>query len=392
MREQIKEMTPEALKSVYRMLREWSIEAQFEFFSKFPIQKRRVVFANVWGYADNPKWIARALRKLDRSLEIIFVTDTSKKCCLPAGIRLVQTNTPEAVYYLSTAHIWVDCNRKEPYIIKRTGQIYIQTWHGSLPLKRIEKDCAVKLPDKYLINAKRDSAMTDLYLSNSSFCNDIYRNSFFYKGRIEMTGSARLDPLLNPSPARVKRTRTALGAGKEDIKIAVYAPTFREKGSSFTADGDLDYEALIGALEKRFGGSFVLVTRLHPIAAAASKVNYSERVIDGNSFADLYELLEAADILITDYSNTLFEFAMAKKPVFLYAPDAAEYEEKRGFYFKYDKLPYPIASTRWDLLNLIESYRPDDYIPEQQELFDKLGIFEDGKASLRIARKIDKLI
>ena len=419
MRDFLKKLSPGWIRKLYNIVRKCVIKAEFRICRIFPVRKKRVVFCNVWGFGDNPKWIAKALRRADKSVEIIFVTDRSMAEHVPKGIRVVQTNTPKAVYYLATAHVWVDCNRKEPYIVKRSGQIYIQTWHGSLPLKKIEGDYA-GLTEEYLENARRDSKMTDLCLSNGEFMNDIYRKAFEYECELMITGSARMDPLIRPNHRRVIRTKKEIAAlvgenkgiqaiingaqlngtsrgetepdvtqlnvtgrekAQEDYKIAVYAPTYRENGKQVEFP---DLDKVRKKLEERFDGEFVIVARVHPLVRKKIK-EYGSGIVDGSRLGDLYELLEASDVLITDYSNSLFEFAFAGKPVFLYASDAEEYEEERGFYFDYDKLPYPHSATTRELCDAIEDYSEFDHKNAQREFFENIGIKEDGKASRRIA-------
>ena len=407
MRELIKKLAPKAALNGYKAIRKKLIKTEFGLFHHFPIKKKRVVLCNVWGFGDNTKWIAKALRNSDKSVEVVFVTDRSKADRVPEGIRVLETNSPKAIYYLATAHVWVDCNRKEPYILKKKGQIYIQTWHGSIPLKRLEADYP-ELTEDYMANAARDSQMTDLCLSNGEFMNDIYRTAFGYECECIVTGSARLDPLLKPNAKRVLKTKTRIAelAGIKDtgnsnnLRIAVYAPTYRENGAGIEFP---DLGQVLKSLEKRFGGSFVIVERVHPLVRGKDNNYRSEQskekkspmhkndtsgIVDGNGLGDLYELLEASDVLITDYSNTMFEFAMAGRPVFLYAPDSKEYEEERGFYFDYNRLPYPHSSTTGDLCDEIEGYSAFDHKNELDEFFKNLGVREDGKASKRIADMI----
>ena len=428
MRSFIKKLVPEPARRLYGAIRKRVIITEFHICRIFPIRKKRVVLCNVWGFGDNTKWIAKALRRGDKSVEVIFVTDRSAVEHVPKGIKIVQTNTPKAVYYLATAHVWVDCNRKEPYIVKRSGQIYIQTWHGSVPLKKLEADYE-GLSAEYMENARRDSKMTDLCLSNGEFMNDIYRKAFGYECDMMITGSARMDPLMRPNQARVLRTKKRIARlagssdlhirtndettgmsedladptrksgtakttgmnntdpgeaarnGYENFKIAVYAPTYRENGGQVEFP---DLEAIRKKLEERFGGEFVIVARVHPLVRKKIK-DYGSKVVDGSSFGDLYELLEASSVLITDYSNSLFEFAYAGKPVFLYATDAKEYEEVRGFYFDYAKLPYPHAASTQELCETIEDYSEFDHKNAQKEFFANIGVSEDGRASKRIA-------
>ena len=391
MRDLLKKLAPGAAVNGYKKARYALISAEFALFGRLPINKKRVVLCNVWGFGDNTKWIARALKKADRSVEVIFITDRAKAEGVPDGIKLVGTNTPAAIRYLATAHIWVDCNRKEPYIRKRKGQIYIQTWHGSLPLKRLEKDYPA-LSGEYLENARRDSNMTDICLSNGEFMNDLYRKAFGYDCEMIITGSARLDPLLRPNARRVAATKRKLGRlagleGNASFKVAVYAPTYRENGE-LTQFPDL--ERVRKSLEKRFGSDFLIVKRVHPLVRAIDGKDAAQlpQVVDGSCLGDLYELLEASDVLITDYSNTLFEFAMAGKPVFLFAPDRERYEAERGFYFDYKKLPYPQAAYDDELCRIIEEYSGFDSKNEMEGFFGNLGIREDGRASARIAQLI----
>ncbi|MBO4782623.1 MAG: CDP-glycerol glycerophosphotransferase family protein, partial [Lachnospiraceae bacterium] len=223
-RNDMKKMAPEGAVQKYRTLREDVIEKEFKFFSLFPVEKDKVVFCNVWGYGDNPKWIAESyVRQLRRTTslsksaiaeKVIFITskpplkeeiNEDAEC-----ITFLKTNTKSAIYALATAGIWVDCNRKENYIQKRKNQIYIQTWHGGLPLKRLELDCREYLPQEYIKNALRDTGMTDIYISNSEYCNELYRRAFGFKKRIFCFGSARMDPLIRP-------VRFSAGAMREKL-------------------------------------------------------------------------------------------------------------------------------------------------------------------------------
>ena len=388
MREMIKKLVPGKLLDIYKRLRKSFITMEFGMFRAFPIRKKRVVLCNVWGFGDNPKWIAKALARADRSVEVIFVTDKAAAENVPGEIKIVENNTPRAIYYLATAHIWVDCNRKEPYIIKRSGQIYIQTWHGSLPLKKLEADYA-GLTEEYMENARRDSKMTDLCLSNGEFMNDIYKTAFMYDCEAVITGSARMDPLIRPNAKRVQRTKKHIArlagiADYSNMKLAVYAPTYRENGQKIDFP---DLGQVREALKKRFGGEFVIVARVHPLVRGSAKVQ-AEGIVDGNYFSDLYELLEASQILITDYSNTMFEFACAGRTVFLYATDSREYEAERGFYFDYAGLPYPHSSSTKELCGQIEDFSEFDYKTGLKGFFKDLGIREDGRASRRIAELI----
>ena len=447
-RNDMKKMAPEGAVQKYRTLREDVIEKEFKFFSLFPVEKDKVVFCNVWGYGDNPKWIAESyVRQLRRTTslsksaiaeKVIFITskpplkeeiNEDAEC-----ITFLKTNTKSAIYALATAGIWVDCNRKENYIQKRKNQIYIQTWHGGLPLKRLELDCREYLPQEYIKNALRDTGMTDIYISNSEYCNELYRRAFGFKKRIFCFGSARMDPLIRPvrfsagamrekllsrlpesvfrrllNEAYIKafKMKEQAKQGEEQeqkdhlrINIALYAPTYRDSVSEVQERANELGGSIINALENRFGGKFVVVTRFHPLAM--SRVNHinsaylqfdeKERIIDGNEFSDLYSMMAAADVLITDYSNCMFEMSYVGKPVFLYATDVEQYDDTRGMYFDYEKLPFPIAHNERELYENINSYDREGYREKQKGFFEDVGVTEDGRAAEKVAKLISRLI
>ena len=444
-RSDMKKFAPEGAVEKYRNMREFVIEREFKLFSIFPVEKDKVVFCNVWGYGDNPKWIAesyvRLLKKSGMSNSAIaekvyFITNKpplkEEMNEDAACVTFLRTNTKSAIYALSTAGVWVDCNRKESYIQKRRNQIYIQTWHGSLPLKRIELDCRDYLPPEYIRNALRDTNMTDIYISNSEYCNELYRRAFGFKKRIFCFGSARMDPLVRPVRFSAGAMREKLlsrlsetvfrrllneaflkaykmkenhkeGDEQKDhlrINIALYAPTYRDTVSESTGRANEISGSIISALEERFGGKFVVVTRFHPLAM--SRVNHAdgaylhfdekERIIDGNEFSDLYSIMAAADVLITDYSNCMFEMSYVEKPVFLYATDSEQYDDTRGMYFDYDKLPFPIAHNERELYDNIVGYNKEEYKLRQREFFDDIGVTENGKAADKVAKLIERLV
>ena len=274
--------------------------------------------------------------------------------------------------------------------------------------------------------------MTDIYISNSEWCNELYRRAFGFKKRIFCFGSARMDTLIRPvrfsagamrekllsrladsvfrrllNEAYIKAFKMKESGVESDekkdhlrINIAVYAPTYRDSVSPYEERGNETAGSIINALETRFGGKFVVVTRFHPLAmsrvnhinSAYLKFDEQERVIDGNEFSDLYSILAAADVLITDYSNCMFEMAYVGKPVFLYATDLEKYDDTRGMYFDYEKLPFPVARNEKELYENILTYDRKGYRQQQEEFFDNIGIVENGRAAEKVAKLIQRLV
>jgi CDP-glycerol glycerophosphotransferase len=219
----------------------------------------------------------------------------------------------------------------------------------------------------------------------------MYRRSFWYKGEILECGSPRNDILINPKKEIGEQVRRALGI-KEGVKIVLYAPTYRE-GKDNTSAYSLDYERLLSELAAGFGGEWIVAVRLHPLVSAQSNaLTYNAKVINATHYRDIYELMSESDVLITDYSNIMFEFSFTRKPVFLYAADMKEYDATRGFYFKYASLPYYKAVNMPELLEGIKAFDKKEYEEQVTEFFQGLVLYEKGQASKAVADRIIQVL
>ncbi len=384
MRETIKKLTPKFLIRIYQSARYLGITALFFVFRIFPIRKNLVVFCNVWGYGDNAKYVAKELcRRVEKNkkMELVFVTNHPEQIPKNLPIRALKTNSPSAILALSRARVWVENNRKEAYIKKRRGQYYIQLWHGGIALKKIEGDCENILGENYIRRAKKDSENTDLFVSNSDFCTEMYKRAFWAQSEIVECGSPRNDYFVRAAAGRKEET--------SGCKTAIYAPTYRGEGKNYC---DFDAARLRRALTNRFGGKWEILARLHPLVAGKQEFSQKKGIVDISDKPDLYSYLYSADVLITDYSNIMFEFCIAKKPVFLYAEDLETYRRERGLYFDFKTLPFPKAYTKEELYAEIEDYQMEKYVKNQKEFFLVVGLKESGMASATVAERIERII
>lgn len=126
-------------------------------FRFLPISENKIVFDNFCGkgYGGNPKYIAEAILDSEaKDIDIIWLVDNfmsdEEKSLFPNNIRLVNNESIRGLLERATAKIWVDNVRHYHPIKKRTEQIYLQTWHGSMGAKRIEKDAENLLPKEYV--------------------------------------------------------------------------------------------------------------------------------------------------------------------------------------------------------------------------------------------------
>lgn len=158
-------------------------------------------------------------------------------------------------------------------------------------------------------------------------------------------------------------------------------------------DTSLDYDVLINALEKRFGGKWYVFLRLHPQLVARNMLSNdkNERLIDVSKVDDMYEILAGCDAFITDYSSAAFDAAVMKIPVFIYADDYESYEKERGsLLWNMKKLPFPMMQNNEELKDKIQAFDDEVYQMELEQLFAKTEMVEDGMASKNVISIIQK--
>lgn len=360
----------------------------------FPVDQKKIVFSSFYGrgYGGNPKYIAEAMRQRDLPWKMIWLVQHEQDGKnLPEGILPCKRISVKGIYHLVTAGVWVD-NCRKAYIFKRKKQYYIQTWHG-FPLKQIEKDVQSNLHRKYVATAKWDSRAVDLMISDSDFLTALYRRSFWYSGEIAQWGSPRNDCILMES----QREKCRENVEKEysipsGTKLLLYAPTFR--GDKSLDPYRLDLQMVKRACEERFSGNFAILVRLHPNIADKSQelaIHWNDHLIDATRYPDSQELLAASDVMITDYSSVMFDFALSGKPCFQFATDIPEYKKDRDFYFPLDQLPFPLAQSNKELEMQILDFQSEVYAQSVQRFFASVGMIQTEGASEKCADRIQSI-
>lgn len=372
----------------------------------YPIERNKIIF---WtfegsrGFCCNPQYIAEEILKRNQNdgsnWRLIWLVD-DMYLEFPKGIEKIKNTLWNRAYQLSTAGFWVGNTRTFYGTKKRKGQIYIQTWHGTICIKPIGKYRGDLFPRIAYLVSKADSKLTDYVLSGCDWCDIHYRDGLVYDGKIIRTGTPRCDILMNSDRRLDMRgiIRRKYGV-PNNSKILLYAPTFRG-GSQNTRrnvakeEADIDFKELIDALERRFEGEWYIFTRLHPQLAARNEhycVDISSRkIIDVTFHLDMNELIAASDAFISDYSSAIFEAAILRMPCFIFADDLDEYIENRGdLFFDMNQLPFPIAQKNEELIRNILRFDLKNYVKNVDKFMEQQGVVEDGGASKRVADLIE---
>ena len=374
-------------------LKQLRLNVKIAFYRLFPLCENKIILwaNNFRQYGCSPKYITEyLLEKYPNKYDIVWVFGQVEQIPneIPDTVRVVRYFSYEYLKELHTAK-FIICNMRTGasyFWKKRRGQIYIQTWHSSLRLKKIEGDALEHFSSSYIQQAKDDSARIDLLLSGCSFSSEIFRRAFWYDGEIMEVGTPRCDVLLQSNAkARARAKVYHYFSISENSKLVLYAPTFRSnKEPTFLG---MDFCRLKEVLEMD-GTNWIIGTRLHPNILSSLDV---DNAITMSKYPDMQELLAASELLITDYSSCMFDMAIARKPCVLYVPDIDEYVSKeRGLYFDFDELPFPIAKSMGELQHVIQHFVRETYLAKVEEFLNRIGSFEDGNAAKHVCGYINR--
>ena len=257
-----------------------------------------------------------------------------------------------AGYHLATARLFVVDDYYLPiYVIHpRKGTTIVQTWHASGAFKKIGYSVLDKRfgADDGLVARVRIHSNYDICLMASKAAAVHYAEAFREPLDHFVTdiGIPRTDILFGAEKtaaiAASIRAKYAIPPGR---RVILYAPTFRgESVLNATSPTDLD----LRLLERGLGADHVVLLRLHPFVRDAQPIPDDLRAfaIDTSDHPDIDELMLVSDVLITDYSSAIYEFSLLDRPMVFFAPDHADYDGERGFYFDYvTGVPGPVFET-----------------------------------------------
>lgn len=370
-------------------------------FLPLPIENNKIVFSNFLGngYGCNPKYIAEEIIRRKLPVDLVWLVNNIEKCreSFPEQIRLAPYKKEDSMYELATAKIWIDNNRKIFHwrrgLVKKEGQKYLQTWHGSLGIKKIDADVLAfnsSANQSWVSFAKKDSEMADYLLINSSFEQQVLVPGFWFENEVKLCGHARNDVFFRNNEETISKVRAfyQISANK---KIMLYVPSFRDD-KNLSCYG-MEYKYLKETLEEKFGGEWIILVRLHPkIVKFQNILPQLDYVINATDYPDIQELLVTADAAITDYSSCIFDFMLSRKPAFIFATDIEKYNTDRGFYYPLEATPFPVAENNEQLRKNILNFDLHKYQAQVEEFLKEKGCMEDGHAAERIVDLIEKLM
>ncbi len=367
----------------------------------FPIKNNRIAMISYAGrqYSCNPKYISLYLQKYyPQKFELIFALRDTEKWD-SNGERFVKFLSFQNFYYFCTAKVLISNSGMPTYLPKRHNQYVINTWHGGGAYKtqksggNLEEDTITKPRLKLHLYKTR---CTDLVLSSCKSFTEFAVPELVlqYTGEVMPCGMPRNDIFYHGDDATIRNKVCARLGIDNDREIILYAPTYRGSIDSMQVQAeklftmDLNIENLFGAVQKRFKNSPVLLIRAHHAMNMASH-SKSADIIDVSDYPDTQELLCSTDILISDYSSTIWDFSLTKKPCFLYCPDLNYYmHDDRGTYTPIETWPGILCRSNDELEQAILHFDEAEYIKKVEKHHADLGSYEKGTACEQVCKRI----
>jgi CDP-glycerol glycerophosphotransferase len=336
-------------------------------------------------YSDSPRAVYEAVTRRGEAHDAVWLVDPLHEKSFPSDVATVPIYTDAAVQSLEAADLVISNGHLEMDWSKRSGATYVQMWHGT-PLKRIHAD-ALGGPPGLLEHLSLDVDRWDVLLSPNPYSTATMRKAFRWSGEILETGYPRNDVLV-AAHGRSLRDRVRRELNVEDGRTAVlYTPTWRD--DAFW-DESLDAGALAIDVERfsaELGDDYVLLARVHYKLTGMLQGIDHPAIVDVSHYPDVADLYLAADAMVTDYSSTMFDFAVTGKPLLFYAYDMDRYrDELRGFYFDLSiDPPGPLSTTTEGLVDDIGRLQRlrEVYREPYQRFREKFCPHDDGHATER---------
>ncbi|MFI7140346.1 CDP-glycerol glycerophosphotransferase family protein [Streptomyces massasporeus] len=357
-----------------------------------PVNPHLAVFSAYWnrGVACNPAAIAAKLAELAPQIHAVWVVTEENAALLPPGTDHVVPGSRRYWEVLATAKYLVNNVNFPNAVVKRPDAIHVQTHHGT-PLKRMGIDqmafpaAAQGLDFKALLE-RIDK--WDYSVSANSHTTRMWERAYPSRYVSLDHGYPRNDVYYTAGAGDIRRVRDRLGIAP-GRRAVLYAPTHRDYEAGWTPRLDL------AALSDRLGEDTVLLVRGHYFyggaASPLTNLRRTGRIIDVSSYEPVEDLCLAADVLVTDYSSIMFDYANLDRPIVIHADDWETYRTTRGVYFDLmAQAPGPVARTQQELTEILttEAWRDEGAAKTRAAFRRRFCEYDDGRAAERVVRRV----
>ena len=280
-------------------------------------------------------------------------------------------------------YIFTDSGIRPKYV-KKEGQIFTNTWHGT-PLKVMGFDNTAE--EHRIANVQHPLLSSDYLLYPNDYMKEKMMNGYMiekiYPGTILLEGYPRNSVFFDEA----KREEFKKLLNLQDKEIFIYMPTFRGIFMNRNDEEQKDevYEYLLD-IDDRLTDNQVLLVKLHVLNRAKIDFSSFKHIQVFPEDYETYDVLNIADVLISDYSSVFFDFANTGRKIILFNYDEEDYMSYRGTYFTLDDLPFPKVQNVDDLISELNS--PKGY--DDTAFLDKFCTYDRPDAVKYICKEIFK--
>ncbi|MFC9670074.1 CDP-glycerol glycerophosphotransferase family protein [Streptomyces sp. NPDC056949] len=357
-----------------------------------PVDPYLAVFSAYWdrGMACNPAAIAAKVTELAPRIHQVWVVSAAHAPLLPPGTDHVVPGSRRYWEVMARAAYLVNNVNFPNAVVKRPEAVHVMTHHGT-PLKRMGLDQIEYPTASKGLNFRQLLARVDKWdysvTSNSHSTRTWERAYPAHYVPLEY-GYPRNDVFYRATAADIRAVRDRLGIAP-GRRAVLYAPTHRDYEASWTPRLDL------ATLAERLGDDTVLLVRGHYFyggaASPLAELRRSGRVVDVSTYNPVEDLCLAADVLVTDYSSIMFDYANLDRPIVVYADDWEMYAKTRGVYFDLiAEAPGPVARTQDELTEILTAgaWRDEASGKARAAFRRRFCEFDDGHAAERVVRRV----
>ena len=353
-----------------------------------PVDPDLAVFAAYWysSFACNPRAIYERLQQFLPRVRCIWVVDREHADAVPRNVPHVVAGTREYLRAIARAKWFVNNVGFPDEVVKREGTIRIHTHHGT-PVKTMGLD----LRDAFYAGERTDFdrqrrrwARWDYSVTQNRFSTVQWKRAYPAAYETLEVGYPRNDVLANAGDEDVREAREELGI-ESNRCVVLYAPTHREYVRGFLSPLDVD------RLAERLGDRYLVLARMHYLQPASGTDGRRAKVRDVSAHPRIEDLFLAADVLVTDYSSILFDYAVLDRPLVVHAPDWEIYKTLRGTYLDLlEEPPGVVTRTEDELVDAFRSGRiwGGEASALRAAFRERYCALEDGGAAERVVRGV----
>jgi CDP-glycerol glycerophosphotransferase len=379
-----------AARGVVKALRDRVLHGYYHLQRRLPIDENLAVYSAYWhrGYACNPAAIHDAARELSPGVRAVWAVTRGRAKDMPAGIDYVVSGSLAYFRTLARAKYLINNVNWPNWATKRAGSVHVMTHHGT-PLKQMGLDQLnhpAGATDQDFAAQMRRADRWDFSVTSNAHTTVAWERAYPCRYETLEVGYPRNDRLAKATADEVAEVRAKLGI-EPGRTVVLYAPTHREWHSAKTLV--LDPEDLAAKL----GPDHVLLVRAHyfNVKPGRAAVTGAGQLLDVSAYPVVEDLYLAADVLVTDYSSLMFDYAVLDRPVVIYAPDWPVYRDLRGVYFDLmAEPPGAVATTYPDLVDLFRTggYAGDAATKARAHFRSRFSYLDDGGAAERVVRRV----